>query len=92
MIDQAKPKRGRPKGSKTRRRKLKTIGQLHPDCIYNADGLLRFAGIGRNTLAEIRASGIKPRQIGSRRFYRGRDIIEWILSREQPAEGKEARC
>lgn len=68
-------------------RKLNTVGQLRPECIYNSDGLLRFAGIGGSKLREARKAGVKSKAIGNRMFYRGKDIINWIFGELREPQG-----
>lgn len=67
---------GRP-----RKHFVEVEGILRPDSIYTVEGVLRAAGIGRETLSEARRSGIvKPIEIGKRVYYRGEQLIAWIES------------
>lgn len=64
----------------TKRRKVRRpIGVIAPNRLYTTEGVMRFAGLGHESLAEARRSGrIKPYEVGRRVFYLGKDIIAWI--------------
>lgn len=66
---------------KTRAKRQKVIGRLNPDELYTTEGALRFGGLGHDQLRKGRRSGvIKQKLCGGRAYYRGRDLIAWILS------------
>jgi hypothetical protein len=61
------------------KRKVTTVrGQLDPRLLYDAEGLMRAAGIGRTKLMELRHSGkLRPLRFcgEGRSWYRGEDVI-----------------
>lgn len=64
-------------------------GVLSADAVYTVEGLRRAAGIGRETLAEARQSGlVKSVLIGKRRFYFGSEIVEWMRRMRDTQSGK----
>jgi len=71
-----------------RKRKLLTEGRLDPKCLYNSDGLLKHAGIGKELLSQARADGVGTRFIGGRNWYRGREIIKWIWTKGKIRQGE----
>lgn len=64
-----------------KRKNTKVIGRIDPDAVYTSEGCMRFAGIGRIELAEARQAGVvRPVHTGRRAYYRGSELIEWVLS------------
>jgi hypothetical protein len=62
-------------------------GYIDPCGMYTTEGCMRYAGIGRMSLIEARASGIvKPIPVGNRIYYRGSDLIAWIESHAEEEE------
>lgn len=56
-------------------------GILIADAIYTVEGLESALGIGRVAQREGRRSGaLKSFDFCKRKYYRGRDVIEWIES------------
>lgn len=67
-----------PAQRKTIRRMTTVRGFIDPRLVYDADGLMRAAGIGKQTLAELRHTGrLKAMKFcgQGRNWYRGRDIV-----------------
>lgn len=63
------------------KQRTRVIGYINPDGLYTTEGCMRFAGLGRMSLLDARASKlVKPLHVGNRAYYRGRELIEWILS------------
>jgi hypothetical protein len=68
------------------------IGILRPDELYSTAAVLKVAGLGHESLDRARESGIvKPRLIGSYVWYRGEEIIAWMLSVAKPARKQKVR-
>ena len=86
-MPRAKPLRPDQKNHVTR-----VLGQICPDRIYTVEGLMRYAGIGSETLRAARASGmVKAVNIGRRTYYLGRQIVQWIESQAgQTRDANEA--
>jgi hypothetical protein len=71
-----------------RKKVLKIVGRLDPDALYTAEGALRFGGLSRDEIGlGRRAKVIKAYECGRRIYYRGCDLIAWILK----AAGEEVR-
>jgi hypothetical protein len=61
------------------RKRQKPTGILCPLNWYTRQGLREAMGMGHQTLAEMRDSGmVKPIAVGSFRWYRGSEVIEWM--------------
>ena len=57
----------------------RVLGELCPNRLYTREGCMRFAGIGNDSLAQARQSGmVKPLECGRRLYYRGSELIAWI--------------
>jgi hypothetical protein len=63
-------------------------GSLVPDAFYNVDGL-RARGIGEWLLRRARKAGVKPHRIGRMVWYRGSDLIDWIIQSSQVKTASE---
>lgn len=63
----------------------KAIGMLDPGRIYTARGLLEHAGIGQQTLREMRKS-VRPFQVGRLKWYAGDEVIAWMKGRTKATE------
>jgi len=62
----------------------KIQGKISRGAIYTTEGCMRFGGLGHETLAEARRSGmVTPIEIGRRHYYRGDELIAWIESQAQ---------
>lgn len=69
------------------RRRPGVYGILSPGSMLTVEGVMHATGLGEDSLAGARASGIvKPVYMGRRVFYRSDEIIEWILQlgKEKP--------
>lgn len=65
--------------------KVTATGILCPERLYTTRALLTEAGLGELKLSEMRRSGIvHPISIGNYRWYRGDEVIAWILSQAAP--------
>lgn len=65
--------------ARTQRQFTKVIGRIDADSLYTTEGCLRFAGLGRDSLIQARASGIvKAIPLGKRMYYRGDELIDFI--------------
>jgi len=71
-----------------RRQVTRCVGQICSDRVYTVEGLIRYAGIGREILRVARASGtVRPITIGRRSYYLGWQLVAWIES--QAAQGAD---
>ena len=74
-----------PIKAKSKRRVRKVLGEGRPDSIYTVEGVMRAFGMGRNELDIARQSGmVKTYPRGRRAYYRGFEIIEWIVNGPKP--------
>lgn len=74
---------------KLRSRKNGIVGRLDPASLYTTEGCLRYAGLGRMSLAQARREGVPAIQVGHRHYYRGRDLIAWLERRgSEEAKGR----
>lgn len=63
------------------RERAKPTGVISPLNWYTRQGLREAMGLGHQTLAEMRKSGlVHPVTVGSYRWYRGSEVIAWIES------------
>ena len=63
------------------KKRAEALGMLDPARLYSASGLLRHAGIGEEKRSEMRRSGmVKPIDVGTYRWYRGEEVIAWIVA------------
>jgi hypothetical protein len=66
------------------RNRVKAIGMLSPERIYTASGLRKHGGIGHEVLRQMRLSGaVEPFDVGVQRWYRGDQVIAWILANKR---------
>lgn len=66
---------------KTSRRVRKVVGRLSALEMYTTEGVMRFGGLGEDSLAEARQSGmVKPYPRGRRDYYDGAELIAWLKS------------
>lgn len=67
--------------------RIRCVGRIDPDALYTNEGCWRFAGIGRDSLIDARASGlVKAIPCGRRVYYRGAELIAWIESHAERAK------
>lgn len=63
------------------RRRPGVYGILLPGSILTVEGVMHATGMGEESLAAARESGIvRPIYLGRRVFYRSDELIEWITS------------
>lgn len=63
--------------SKVRR----VVGVLSPEKLYTKEGLMRYGGVGPESLRNACSSGIvQPLFVGRRVYYAGDQVIQWIRS------------
>jgi hypothetical protein len=71
--------------------KRRTVGRcagvLAPERVYTVEGCLRAAGLGHESLAQARRSGlVRPIVVGRRVYYLGSELVEWVKSQGVGAE------
>lgn len=69
--------------TKTPKLRARVLGDCYPGGLLTREGCMRKLGLGRNSLAEARQSGlVKPISLGhgSRMYYRTSELIAWIES------------
>jgi hypothetical protein len=66
------------------------LGILLPDALYTTSGVLQAIGIGDEALAAGRQSGhLHPTYKGRFAYYRGAELIAWILATGQPTRPRQ---
>lgn len=64
-----------------KRNVTRCLGRIEATAVYTTEGCLRYAGLGRESLAEARQSGVvEPFEVGKRVYYAGDELIAWIKS------------
>jgi hypothetical protein len=67
-----------------KRHVTKCLGRIDATSVYTTEGCQRYAGLGRESLAEARQSGIvTPIHLGRRDYYGGDELIAWIKSQKK---------
>lgn len=67
----------------TKRKVTRVVGRIDPDALYTVEGCMRYAGIGRDELRVAREWGVTPFTCGKRRYYRGDQLIAFIVSKSE---------
>lgn len=66
------------------RRRPGVYGILSPGALLTVEGVMHSTGLGEESLAAARQSGVvKAVHLGRRVFYRSDELIEWILSQSK---------
>lgn len=63
------------------KKRMKPRGELCPERLYSARGILRAMGWGRTTLQQAKSSGVvKVYEAGGMSLFKGSELIEWATT------------
>ncbi len=54
------------------------LGPIDAHVIYLLSDFMKRSGLGRHAMRQARRKGLRVIRVGSRRFVRGGDFLEWL--------------
>jgi hypothetical protein len=72
---------------------IRRDGYIDARRLYTAEGVNRATGLSRLQLDEGRQVGVlKPKKLGNRYWYRGSELIAWIMKCGKTVKQKELQA